>query len=120
MMPTDENHPADSLNAALLSWAQGLAPHGLFTTDADLRIQNWNGWMELQTGLKAEKVRFRSLFELFPELPERRLNEYFERALKGEASMLSASFHGCLLRIPSTFREANLPHMLQTARISPL
>ena len=120
MLAMDENHHADSMNAALLSWAQGLAPHGLFTTDSDLRIQNWNGWMELQTGLSAEKVRHRSLFEVFPELLERKLNEYFERALKGEASMLSASFHGCLLRMPSTYREANLPHMLQTARISPL
>src|SRR4051812_13688199 len=120
MLAMDENHHADSMNAALLSWAQGLAPHGLFTTDSDLRIQNWNGWMELQTGLSAEKVRHHNLFDIFPELLERKLNEYFEHALKGEASMLSASFHGCLLRMPSTYREANLPHMLQTARISPL
>ncbi|HUR46238.1 MAG TPA: ATP-binding protein [Candidatus Saccharimonadales bacterium] len=119
MMGT-EQPPPDQMNAALLSWAQGLAPHGLFTTDTQLRIQNWNGWMHLQTGLHAGKVRNQHLLRLFPELQERHLHEYYERALKGEASMLAASFHGCLLRMPSTFREADSPHMLQTARISPL
>src|SRR3954467_15945322 len=120
MLAMDENHSADSMNAALLSWVQGLAPHGLFTTDAELRIQNWNGWMELQTGLNAGKVRFRPLFEVFPELLERKLNEYYARALKGEASMLSSTFHGWLLRMPSPYREADFPCMQQTVRISPL
>src|SRR3954465_12016679 len=99
IMATDD-HSADPMNAAILSWAQGLAPHGLFTTDAELRIQNWNGWLELHTGLPPEKVRLRSLFELFPELLDRKLNDYYTRALKGEASLLSATFHGSLLRMP--------------------
>ena len=120
MMGTEEKVPPDQMNSALLSWAQGLASHGLFTTDTQLRIQNWNGWMHLQTGLRAEKVRHQHLLQLFPELQQRHINEYYERALKGEASMLAASFHGCLIRMPSTFREADSPHMLQTARISPL
>lgn len=44
---------------------------GLVVLDRDYRIHVWNGFMENHSGLSARKVRERSLFEVFPELPER-------------------------------------------------
>jgi signal transduction histidine kinase len=106
--------------AALLAWIHDLAPHGIFTTDPQLRIQWWNQWMEVHSGLTAEAVLGRHLFEIFPDLATRRLDGHFKRALTGEVSVLATALHDYLLPFPPTLREADMPHMLQTARIGPL
>lgn len=119
MVERGENSGSER-GAALLTWIQQFAPYGVVTLDQALRIQEWNHWMELHSGKRREDVAGKMLFDVFPDLLERRLAAYFERALQGEPSVLSTALHGHLLPLQPSFREPGLALMLQTARISPL
>jgi signal transduction histidine kinase len=99
---------------------QQLAPHGIFTTDDDLRIQTWNHWLETHSGLSADKVIGRRLADAFPELAARQLEDHYRRALEGQVSVLSTALHRYLLPMPVTLRDSGFSHMQQTARIGPL
>jgi PAS domain S-box-containing protein len=114
------NNPGSERDAALLSWIQQFAPYGVVTLDEAFQVQRWNNWMEAHSGKRLAEVMGKSLLTLFPDLHERRLVTHFERALQGESSVLSTSLHRYLLPLPSSFREAGLAQMLQTARIAPL
>lgn len=113
-------NPGNQREDALLSWIQQFAPYGVVTLDASFQVRSWNHWMEIHSGLFSADVAGKSLFALFPDLEERRLVSYFERALQGEFSVLSTALHRYLLPLPSTFRDAGNVLMLQTARIAPL
>ena len=82
----EELASAQQRDSALLHWMQQLAPHGVFTTDNDLRIQTWNHWLETHSGLPATAVVGRSLLEAFPELVTRKLADQFHRALTRAAA----------------------------------
>ena len=118
-MASSNNIPETSLDAALLSWLQQFAPHGVFTLDASLRIRSWNHWMELHSSLTSAEVLGRELFEIYPDLERRKLRMPFQRALAGESSVLSSALHRYLLPFPSLAVESS-DQMLQTARIAPL
>lgn len=105
---------------ALLSWIQQYAPYGVVTLDDSLQIRSWNHWMEVHSGLHCEEVAGKKLFDLFPDLVERKLMSTFERALQGESSVLSTALHHYLLPLRSTFTEAGTERMRQTARVAPL
>jgi signal transduction histidine kinase len=117
--PDPTVHPC-SIDRAILGWMQELTPHGILVTDAQLRINRWNLWLESNSGLKREEVLDRPLFEVFPEIVTRRMDRYFQSAMKGEVSLLSSALHGYLLPFASPVREAGFLNMLQTARIGPL
>jgi PAS domain S-box-containing protein len=110
----------DQLNAAILNWTHELAPHGIFTTDKDLRITSWNHWLESHSHLRAEQVVGRQLLDIVPTLLERHLDEYFSDALRGEVKVLSRALHGHLLPFPSPISGTGFSHMQQSARIAPL
>ncbi|HKQ36489.1 MAG TPA: PAS domain S-box protein [Verrucomicrobiae bacterium] len=117
------SHPqqtADQLNAAILNWTHELAPHGIFTTDTELRITTWNHWLENYSRLRAEQVLGRPLVEIFPSLTERRLDDYFSDALRGEVKVLSRALHGYLLPFPPSIAQTDFAQMQQSARIAPL
>ncbi len=111
---------AGAQEGAMLAWMQEVAPYGILTTDTELNVRTWNRWLAGHSGLAPEAAIGRPLLELFPEIPSRRMDEYFRRALCGESSVLSSVLHKHLLPLPSTSREYPLPRMLQTARIAPL
>src|SRR3954454_7548950 len=115
-----EDNPGSKREAGLLSWIQQFAPYGVITLDESFRVRSWNHGMEIHSGLRLDEIAGKDLFSLFPDLHERKLASHFERALSGEASVLSTSLHRYLLPLPSPFRETGLVHMLQTARIAPL
>lgn len=104
----------------MVAWTHDLAPFGVVTTDADLKIQFWNQWLEERSGRPATTVLGRSLFEVFPNLVTRGLESKFRRALAGEVSVLSTALHGYLLALPPTGRDTGYEQMQQTARIAPL
>jgi PAS domain S-box-containing protein len=120
VMPGSHNNPESRRDAALLSWIQQFAPYGVITLDESFQVQSWNHWVELHSGLAPQDVIGKNLFTLFPDLRERRLVSHFERALQGEASVLSTGLHRYLLPLRSPFRESGVAQMLQTARIAPL
>lgn len=105
---------------AMLSWMQDLAPFGILTTDTALRIRSWNQWLVTHSGFAAETVLGRSLLEVFPDINQRRVGEYFKRALAGEISVLSTALHRYLLPLNNTVRGTSEHTMQQTARIAPL
>ena len=118
MNPPDQT--PDHLNNAILVWNHELAPHGIFTTDKELRITSWNHWLEQHSSLRAEQVLGRPLFDIIPSLAERRLDEYFHDALRGEVKILSRALHGYLLPMPPPGSGNGFDHMQQSARIAPL
>jgi signal transduction histidine kinase len=105
---------------AALDWMQALVPHGVFTTDRELRITSWNQWLVAHSGIDAVDAVGRPLTDLFPDLEARRLIERYARVLEGEVSVLSVALHKYLLPFPSTVPESGYGHMLQSARIAPL
>ncbi len=111
---------AESRDSAILQWMQQLAPHGIFTTDNDLRIRTWNHWLETHSGRPAKAVLGKLLFEIFPDLVARKLDDQYRSAIEGQVSVLSTALHGHLLPFPATHRDSGFDHMQQTARIGPL
>jgi len=108
------------LNAAVLHWMHDLAAQGIVTTDSDLNVVEWNHWMEEHTGKRAADVIGNNLFELFPELTERRLDQNYKSALEGQIRLLSQALHGYLIAMPAVSGEYDYAQMLQAVRISPL
>ncbi len=103
----------------LPGWMQA-APLGILLTDTKLRVIGWNEWLVSRSGMHASDTLGRELFELFPDIVERRLDGPFRRALEGETAVLATALHGYLLRLPPPSRDLGVAHMRQTARIVPL
>jgi len=107
------------LNAAVQDWMQRLAPQGIFLTDKYLNVVAWNGWLEERSGRRTKDVLGRNLFDLYPDLVERGLDNNYREALEGQVRILSQRLHGYLLPMPSPeFKE--YAEMQQSVRISPL
>lgn len=119
-MAVPENNPDSKRELALLSWIQQFAPYGVLTLDSSLRVQSWNKWMESHSSLTATEVAGRPLFEIFPDLEERKLTGPFHRAMQGESSVLSAALHHYLLPLKSPLSALESNWMWQTARVAPL
>lgn len=103
---------------AMVGWMQ-VAPYGIFTTDAELRIRTWNRWLVQQSGLAEDAVVGRPLLSIIPDLAKRRLDQPYTRALAGEVALLSTALHRYLLPLPPP-KGFDVPRMLQTARVGPL
>ena len=112
--PADIARP-DLLNAAMVRWFEELSAQGVFTTDTTLTIRSWNRRLEEHTGLAAETVVGRALFEVIPEIQARGLDTHFRAALAGEPRVLAQRFHRYL--VPG---KPGTPEPAQAARIAPL
>ncbi|HEV2692892.1 MAG TPA: PAS domain S-box protein [Verrucomicrobiae bacterium] len=119
-MPNLEEHPGIKRELALLAWIQQFAPYGIFTLDENLQVQSWNRWMESHSGLSGVEVIGKAIFDLFPEIAERKLTAHFQRALTGESSVLSTALHHYLLPLKSPISGRENDLMQQTGRIAPL
>lgn len=115
MSASDQN-----LSSAMLDWMDRFAPYGVFATDTELRIRRWNQWMTVHSGLDLAAVEGRRIDELYPDLAKRHQLNHFQRALKGEVSVLSTALHGYLLPFPAVAPDSTFAMMRQTARIAPL
>lgn len=112
-------HP-DAAREALLNGLHLLTSAGIFSTDVELNITSWNQWLEAHSGKSPRAVLGRNLFELFPELVERRLDRFYQQALKGQVVVLSQQLHNFLLRLPPSAGHDDEIPMPQSARIAPL
>src|SRR6202008_836329 len=99
-MDQDFTNKSSLLTAAALARMSDLASQGILLTDNEMKICAWNGWLEQQTGFHAAQVMDRYLFEVYPELVERRLERHYEGALEGQVRVLSQRLHGYLLPMP--------------------
>lgn len=122
--PADKHDaPARSVassNELASAWIQENVPFGIFTTDTQLTISSWNRWLVTHSGLPAIQVIGRNLFEAFPDLVTRHLDDRFLRAISGETSILSTALHKYLLPFTTDGSDLAESFMLQTARIAPL
>jgi signal transduction histidine kinase/CheY-like chemotaxis protein len=105
---------------ALTRWFAELNHQGIFATDVEIRVTMWNRWMEMYSGLTRSDVLGRSLFELFPDVVERGLDQYYQLARRGQISLVSFGLHKYVLPLPHTSPDIGLPYMPQSARIGPL
>ncbi len=110
----------NNLSEATFQWLNDLTAQGILTTDADLRIQGWNRWLEIHSGHKAADVIGRSVLDIYPELAVRRLDQWYRQALNGQVMMLAQRLHRYLLPMPPGEEQAEFTQMQQSARIGPL
>ena len=108
------------LGEAALRWLNDLSAHGILVTDAELNICGWNHWLERHTGKSATEMTGRNLLDAYPDLLDRRLNDYYRDALKRQVRIVSQRLHGFLLPMPPNVDGSAFVHMQQTARIAPL
>lgn len=93
---------------------------GFFATDVTLNVVLWNRWMEIHSGRAAAEVMGRSLLELYPDIDQRGIREYYDGALDGRVTILSHALHRYVLALPPTDPAAGFAHMPQSGRIGPL
>ena len=103
----------------MLRWMKDHGAQGIVTTDDELRICSWNRWLEVHTGKVTEAMIGQNLLDAYPELADRKLDVYYQRALEGQSGVLSQKLHRYLLEMPSTEAD-DIEPMYQSVRISPL
>lgn len=104
----------------LPTWFEEFAIQGILLTDGDLTIRTWNRWLEDHSGRASGEMIGRQLFEAFPDLVERHLDQQYQEALAGETAVLASPLSGFLLPLLSTTKWSGYPHMRQAVRIAPL
>lgn len=107
-------------NDTVLASLNQLTNWGYFTTDTDLQITSWSGWLEANSGRSAVELLNRNLFEAFPEFVTRRLNVFYEEALQGKVIVLAQQLHKFLIPMPPSILGTNLSHAQQSVRLAPL
>src|SRR5262249_52963667 len=89
-------------------------------TDSLFVVRGWNRWLEQNTGWSAAAVIGVSLFDLFPELIDRGLDQVYRNTVdRGQITVLANRFHRYLVKLPGR-SEYGLAEMQQSARIAPL
>lgn len=95
---------------------------GLVVLDAELQVQLWNSFMQNHSAIAPEEALGRSLFDLFPELPE----DWFRRKVQTVFELHNSAFTTWEQR-PYLFYFLNYrpvtgmaPHMYQNCTIIPL
>lgn len=111
---------AHVLDPAIARWIAEFAEQGIFTTDHQLVVTSWNHWLEQHAGRASADVVGRPLFDVFPDLVSRGLDEPYHEAIAGHGYLLSHLLHRYLLPMPGRGGQPLLANMLQRARIAPL
>ena len=119
-MDVDTSFDLSKLHASVVRCVSEDTHQGFFVTDTQLRIVLWNRWMEIHSGRAAAEVVGRSLLELYPDVGEREIKEYYQSALEGRVTVLSHALHRFLLALPPSNPDAGFAHMPQSGRIDPL
>lgn len=100
---------------------QAEASIGIFTTDKDLRVRSWSGWLAQVTGIPVAEAVTRLLTELIPDLAQRGLLKRFQAVLtEGTTEVLAPPFHHYLLRCLPALPSRHFAAMQQRVTIAPL
>jgi signal transduction histidine kinase/CheY-like chemotaxis protein len=119
-MGVDTSFDLVKLHASVVRCVTEDTHQGFFVTDTQLHVVLWNRWMEIHSGRTAAEVLGRSLLELYPDIGEREIKEYYQSALDGRVTILSHALHRYLLALPPSVPDAGFAHMPQSGRIDPL
>ncbi|HHL40600.1 MAG TPA: sensor domain-containing diguanylate cyclase [Deltaproteobacteria bacterium] len=95
---------------------------GLVVIDAELKVLHWNRWMELRSGIAADRIRGASIVESFPELNTPRFLRSCKSVLSfGNFCFFSQKLHGYLFPFkPVSAFESDFDHMQQSCTMGPL
>jgi signal transduction histidine kinase len=107
-------------SARLVAELDLMGDWGVLTTDRALSVTGWNPWLERHFGRTCDAFRGRPLFDVFPHLAVRKLDQYYRQALEGRTILLSQRLHKYLLPLPPVLADSRFEFMQQTARILPL
>ena len=119
-MGVDTSFDLAKLHASVVHWVTEDTHQGCFVTDVQLRVVLWNRWMELHSGRSASEVLGRSLLELYPDVGDREIKEYYQSALEGRVTILAHALHRYIIALPPTNSDLGFAHMPQSGRIGPL
>ena len=119
-MESELSADASRLPAALVRWFSELTHEGMFATDREFRVIVWNRWMEIKSERPAASVIGLSLFELFPDLVHRGIDQYYREALAGRIAVMSFGLHKYVLPLAPTYADLGYAEMPQSGRIGPL
>jgi HEAT repeat protein len=94
---------------------------GVLTTDRDLVVRSWDGWVARATGIPAEAACGRRLVDLFPEVEERGLASHLRRVAKeGITEVLAPAFHAYFIPCPPREPSVHFSRMQQHVTLAPL
>ena len=119
-MGVDTSFDLAKLHASVVHWVTEDTHQGCFVTDVQLRVVLWNRWMERHSGRSASEVLGRSLLDLYPDVGDREIKEYYQSALEGRVTILAHALHRYIIALPPTNSELGFAHMPQSGRIGPL
>ncbi len=119
-MSLDTSSEFAGLHASVVRCVTEDTHQGCFVTDVQLRVVLWNRWMEIHSGRIAADVLGRSLLELYPDVAERGIKEYYQSALEGRVTILSHALHRFVVELPPTNLDLGFTQMPQSGRIGPL
>ena len=119
-MGVDTSFELAKLHASVVHWVTEDTHQGCFVTDVQLRVVLWNRWMELHSGRSASEVLGRSLLDLYPDVGDREIKEYYQSALEGRVTILAHALHRYIIALPPTNSDLGFAHMPQSGRIGPL
>jgi len=119
-MGVDTSLELAKLHASVVHWVTEDTHQGCFVTDVQLRVVLWNRWMERHSGRSASEVLGRSLLDLYPDVGDREIKEYYQSALEGRVTILAHALHRYIIALPPTNSELGFAHMPQSGRIGPL
>lgn len=96
-------------------------PIGIMIVGGDMRVREWNFWLEQKTGIAAEQARGRALVELFASFHSQRLFSAIEMCLRYKApQVISQTLNNYVIPIPVAFKTHDLTQMQQQVNVSPL
>ena len=119
-MGVDTSLELAKLHASVVHWVTEDTHQGCFVTDVQLRVVLWNRWMERHSGRSASEVLGRSLLDLYPDVGDREIKEYYQSALEGRVTILAHALHRYIIALPPTNSDLGFAHMPQSGRIGPL
>jgi len=119
-MGVDTSFDLAKLHASVVHWVTEDTHQGCFVTDVQLRVVLWNRWMELHSGRSASEVLGRSLLDLYPDVGDREIKEYYQSAVEGRVTILAHALHRYIIALPPTNSDLGFAHMPQSGRIGPL
>jgi signal transduction histidine kinase/ActR/RegA family two-component response regulator len=119
-MGLDTSLELAKLHASVVHWVTEDTHQGCFVTDVQLRVVLWNRWMERHSGRSASEVLGRSLLDLYPDVGDREIKEYYQSALEGRVTILAHALHRYIIALPPTNSDLGFAHMPQSGRIGPL
>jgi HEAT repeat protein len=94
---------------------------GLLTTDRELIVRSWNGWLASATGVAEAEAQGRPLVELIAADRRDMYREIFADVLeKGAPRVLAPAFHQYLFACPPAAPSPHFEHMQQRVTVAPL